>query len=428
MKKSLVALAALAATTAFAQSSVSLYGNIDQAVFRSSADAGWLLSSNSNAGSTSLWGITGTEDLGGGTKVSFDLKSEITLATGNAGAGTTGINGSSATTSLSNVDQVSGACATGTVISATAGKCVTASNTVSDWTVPMFNRGAWIGIANSGLGELKIGRQNDAWWETTTKFNNTGINSFGWGNATAGVSGTAATHLPGLSGGGAAIGDFGRTSSNPGMRGTGMAFFGGLSYATPVFNGFQFKVGSGVPKTGYTTQMETNNLRSYSLNYAQGPLTAAWATTTTNIGDEAGLKNTMIAAKYVMGQYTFTAAQNQTRLGSQVLTAVSGTGGAGKGHDADVRAFGVGYALNAKWNLDVGYTTTTDKTDTANKFTQTGVTAKYAFSKRTTWYAAMGKGKNEGQSNYGAIWGGAVDAPGKGLSQTVYMTGLKHTF
>ena len=34
MKKSLVALAALAATTAFAQSSVTLYGNIDQGVFR----------------------------------------------------------------------------------------------------------------------------------------------------------------------------------------------------------------------------------------------------------------------------------------------------------------------------------------------------------------------------------------------------------
>ena len=420
MKKSLVALAALAATTAFAQSSVTLYGNIDQAVFRSSADAGWLLSSNSNAGSTSLWGITGKEDLGGGTSVSFDLKSELTLATGSAGSGSSGINSSTATTTLS-PNPVGTTTAT-----------ITATTTVTDPVAPMFNRGAWIGIANAGLGELKVGRQNDAWWETTTKFNNTGINSFGWGNATAGVSGTAATMLPNLSGGGAAIGDFGRAHSttfgNPASRSTGMAFFGGLSYATPVINGFQFKVGSGVPKIGYTTQMETNNVRSYSLNYAKGPLTAAWATTTTNIGDEAGLKNTMIGAKYVMGQYTFTAAQNQTRLGSQVLTAVSGTGGAGKGHDADVRAFGVGYALNAKWNLDVGYTTTTDKTDTTNKFTQTGVTAKYAFSKRTTWYVAMGKGKNEGQTNYGAIWGGAVDAPGKGLNQTVYMTGLRHTF
>jgi len=76
MKKTLVAIAALAATGAFAQTSVTLYGNMDQAVFDAKQSGGnKVLSSASNAGTTSLWGITGSEDLGGGTKAEFDLKS-----------------------------------------------------------------------------------------------------------------------------------------------------------------------------------------------------------------------------------------------------------------------------------------------------------------------------------------------------------------
>ena len=381
---------------------------MDQSVFRVGADAkGWMLSSNSNGGSTSLWGITGSEDLGGGTKASFDLKSELTLATGQTGSGSTGL--------------------------APTDKTGAAANTGS--SAEVFNRGAWVGIANDGLGDFKIGRQNDAWWETGTKFNNTGINSFGWANATAGVSGTAGAHLQALSGGSAGTtglgnvtGGAGTTTNNFSYRGTGMAFYGGISYATPVISGFQFKVGNGVPKASYTTHTENNNLRTYSLNYSNGPLTAAWATTNTNFNNETGIKNTLIGVKYVMGPYTFTAAQNQTRLGAAALsTTIGAATAAGTAHDADVRAFGVGYALNAKWNLDVGYTTTTDKIDTANKFTQTGVTAKYAFSKRTTWYVGYGKGKNEGLSNYGIVYGGG-DAPGNGLSNTALITGLKHAF
>ena len=405
-------MATLAATASFAQSSVTLYGNIDQSVFRAGADKGWMLSSNSNGGSTSLWGITGSEDLGGGTKASFDLKSELTLATGQTGSGSTGL--------------------------APTDKNGNADNKGS--SAEVFNRGAWVGIANNDLGDFKIGRQNDAWWETGTKFNNTGINSFGWANATAGVSGTAATHLQALSGGTAAPtglgsggivtggGGAGTTTNNYSYRGTGMAFYGGISYATPVISGFQFKVGNGVPKAGYTVHTENNNLRTYSLNYSNGPLTAAWATTNTNFNNETGIKNTLIGVKYVAGPYTFTAAQNQTRLGDTVLDSATGANvAAGKAHNADVRAFGVGYALNAKWNLDVGYTTISDKIDTANKFTQTGVTAKYAFSKRTTWYVGYGKGKNEGQSNYGIVYAGG-DAPDAGKSNSAIITGLKHAF
>jgi len=394
MKKSLVALAALAATTAFAQSSVTLYGNIDQSVYRSSADAGWMMSANSNGGSTSLWGITGTEDLGGGTKASFDLKSELTLLSGQTGSSTTGL---------------------------TAG---------SPGNATVFNRGANLALSNDGLGTATIGRQNDAWWETTTKFNNTGLNSYGWANATATVSGAHSLNslyngaskllIDGYTGVTGTIGA-NTGASNVASMGTGTAFFGGLSYATPVISGFQFKYAKGAPKAGYTVQGDANQVTSASLTYANGPLTAAYAQSTrTDANGANAMQNKMLGVKYVFGQYTLTYGNNKTTIGGTARTTDGG-------HDADVNAFGVGYALNAKWNIDVGYTTIKDKDDTSNKLTSTAVVGKYAFSKRTSWYVGYGKGKNEGASNIGIVYAGGT-APGIGKSETSFITGIKHAF
>jgi len=389
MKKSLVALAALAATTAFAQSSVTLYGNMDQSVFRSKSDTGYLLSSGSNAGSTSLWGITGSEDLGGGTKASFDLKSELTLASGQTGSASTGLAASSG-------------------------------------AAEVFNRGAWVGIANAGLGDFKIGRQNDAWWETSTKYNNTGINSFGWANATAMMSGTntlknlyAGSDLSAIAGAGAATGP-----TNVGSVGTGGAFYGGISYATPVFAGFQFKYGKGVPKAGYTVSSSANQITSASLNYANGPLTASYAQQArTNAAGDNAFEQRLLGVKYVMGQYTFTYGNNKTTVSSTARTTDGG-------HDATVNAFGVGYALNPKWNIDVGYTVAKDADNSANKWTQTGVVGKYAFSKRTTWYVGYGRSANEGSSRYGSVYAGSANSipATAGTSESTIITGLKHAF
>ncbi|MEI8326504.1 MAG: porin, partial [Betaproteobacteria bacterium] len=71
MKKTLIALAALAATGAFAQSSVTLYGAVD-ASFEHDAGNGLTLNrmNNSNLGSSKL-GFKGTEDLGGGLTAVF---------------------------------------------------------------------------------------------------------------------------------------------------------------------------------------------------------------------------------------------------------------------------------------------------------------------------------------------------------------------
>lgn len=85
MKKSLIALAALAVTSAFAQSTVTISGQVT-AAFERTGEAGTstgLSSYDSNANNVTF---KGTEDLGGGLKVSFELNKRFQLDTG-AGIG-----------------------------------------------------------------------------------------------------------------------------------------------------------------------------------------------------------------------------------------------------------------------------------------------------------------------------------------------------
>ena len=88
MKKSLIALAVLAASgAAFAQSSVTLYGIAD--VWFGSVKAGDTRTTVLNSGgvSGSRYGFKGTEDLGGGLKANFLLENGFQIDTGAATAG-----------------------------------------------------------------------------------------------------------------------------------------------------------------------------------------------------------------------------------------------------------------------------------------------------------------------------------------------------
>jgi predicted porin len=86
MKKTLVAMAALAAVSAFAQSSVTLYGRVDAGLFSSKDISGVRqtgLDNGNNVGLTgSRWGMRGTEDLGGGLKANFKLENRFNIDNG----------------------------------------------------------------------------------------------------------------------------------------------------------------------------------------------------------------------------------------------------------------------------------------------------------------------------------------------------------
>jgi len=131
MKKSLVALAVLAASgAAFAQSNVTLYGVADIWFGRTSAEvtvngdkildeSQTVLESGGVSGSR--WGIKGSEDLGGGLKANFQLEQGFKIDTGKA-----------------------------TNMSEEEGKFISG-----------FNRQAWVGVSG-GFGEVQLGKAYNA--------------------------------------------------------------------------------------------------------------------------------------------------------------------------------------------------------------------------------------------------------------------------
>lgn len=102
------------ALVANAQSSVTLYGIIDEYINYKHSSSGASITSLEDGGGiySSRWGIKGTEDIGGGYKVKFQLESGFLAPSG----------------------------------------------TMSDST-RLFNRQSWVGLA-APYGEVRIGRQN----------------------------------------------------------------------------------------------------------------------------------------------------------------------------------------------------------------------------------------------------------------------------
>jgi len=107
MKKSLIALAVLAASgAAMAQSSVTLFGRLDAGLGQITTEttgAAPVASKsqtvvNSSTFNTTYWGMKGTEDLGGGLKANFNLQAGFAIDTG---VGNTGLFERHATVGLS---------------------------------------------------------------------------------------------------------------------------------------------------------------------------------------------------------------------------------------------------------------------------------------------------------------------------------------
>jgi len=158
MKKSLLALAAMSAFAgaAQAQSSVSVYGNLDIAGASAqnkatsagvvTTDAKMRTTGNGDGGlSTSVFGLRGTEDLGGGTAAFFNLEYDL------VDIGTGG-NGTNTSSTVADANPSAGA---SSVANATAGT----ANQNTSYANGFGARLAFIGLSDKGLGELRLGRQ-----------------------------------------------------------------------------------------------------------------------------------------------------------------------------------------------------------------------------------------------------------------------------
>jgi predicted porin len=123
------AVTSLVATSAYAQSSVTLYGVVDDSIIYQSSQTtlGSTSGGRSNVKMVSgiwwgdRWGLKGAEDLGGGTKLNFQLESGFNIATGG-----------------------------------------------QQFTGAMFGRQAWVGESNADYGSLSIGRQYTPYYTLVT--------------------------------------------------------------------------------------------------------------------------------------------------------------------------------------------------------------------------------------------------------------------
>jgi predicted porin len=150
MKKSLIALAALAsfAGLASAQSSVTLFGIVDATLAFGMGDGGDKVQLTNSGYNSSRLGFRGTEDLGGGMSASFWLE-----------AGLANDNGEGAATNTNN--QASG---TGAAVNGRQGLT--------------FNRRSTVSLAG-GWGEMRLGRDYTPQFWNLTVFDPFGTNGVG---------------------------------------------------------------------------------------------------------------------------------------------------------------------------------------------------------------------------------------------------------
>ena len=458
MKKSLVALAVLAATGVYAQSSVTLYGiveattdigynrsqetvttvntfnaaggGVSSVVTSTSASQknGMRIQDGSDQGTgSSRVGFRGTEDLGGGLKANFQLEMGLRIDDG---------------------------CTTLTA----AGGCDNGGNSANSGG-STFGRNAWGGLSG-GFGEVRLGRQ---------VLGSFGVQGNSW---SAGASN-------GLYDAGA--------GTAPAMG--GVRFSNAIRYLSPNFGGFKASVMVAAPETSAPTSTTvtsaggavstTGNSRragvDLALEYANGPAyvgfgynkrdngfvtssTAPGLLGTTVLSNSPGV----VTAYTVGGAYDLGVVKpfiNYTRQktdlnGSLALTGTTpGTSSSGSntgdltqralsiGLRAPVGAFTViaGYGRSTTTGNSVGYTTTaagitstnTGRAEERRDAFQVG--AQYALSKRTLVEANLGYNKLRGDGSVVAT----STAAGSGRTETFVRNndrisalnvGLKHSF
>ncbi len=347
MKKSLVALAALAATSAFAQSSVSITGLIDAGYKSVTAQDATASSKNigGNNAATSQIVFQVTEDLGGGLKALFKGQQNFNAVSGQT------LNGS-----------------------------------VPYRADNFFNDEIFVGL-EGGFGKVRLGTPASAQLETNGK-----IQPFG----TAMGGGYSSS----------AINRFGATTTTLGVN----QFLGGASaagrvirheksarYDTPVMNGFAASYATAFQNDNKTTAGDTGNNNGYTdmgLTYSQGPLNLAYAATTVKAGSVAAagaasgvtaaasaltanaeVKYTMLGGNYTMGAITvYYGATTGKSTGLTTNIDVSSSNIAAK------------YALTPMVDLMINSVKVDDKVSAAKDQKLTGLGADYKFSKNTSAY------------------------------------------
>ncbi|MFP3569703.1 porin [Paraburkholderia sp. SIMBA_030] len=360
MKMKLTAAATLLIWTgvAHAQSSVTLYGIVDSGILYQSSSAATFSAKAPNTGKvfrfkdggiySSIWGIRGSEDIGGGYKVNFRLQGSFDTGTGKSGLSDTP--GAAAAFNQFTTIGVSGPVGT-----FTAGRQI----------VPMIYAMADTDVRSAQY----FGSILTAWL---------GLNQ------AAGWPGTS-TNAP--------IGAL--YDSNA------------LVYQSPVFGGVS--LGLEYSPGGVAGQWQGGTRESAVLKYANYGLNLAavyYNGHDTNPAPGApltGVDNNRfvyLGALYSIAGFSFSASYANGRNPAHSNQV-----------NLDMYSAGLGYRFSPAFKVTSGVYYLKDKNHSSNKSTEIAIGAEYNVSKRTLAYAQVGHVNNQGGMNQTIVYGQPV-APG----------------
>lgn len=425
MKKTLIALAALAATGAFAQSSVTLYGQADAALTSAKSGANSVSGLYGAGRGSNFVGFMGTEDLGGGWAANFKLEAQYNLDNGSGVASNTNNQAPGGVTTQ-----------TGAATSPTLNAAPETRASLAGGQGLTFNRWSYVGLSNAGIGEFRIGREYTPSFNAILGADVVGANGAGNSlNMTLMLAGQSANLIT-----------VGTSASN------------GISYQTPnTLGGFGVKAqaifGENPNGNGSTTTLnapKAGNGNSVHAFYNNGPLSAGVATlavkgtrvasvtavapvftagalTTAGVTGTAGLpgdyEQSSAYAKYDFGVALATVGQVQEKLKG---TPASASESVNKSTIIGVSVPFGAYKLNANY-ITSKYTLGGAET---GKATQLAIQGMYAMSKRTDLYATYAIVDNSVGTSYGLGNGAGrmVTVNGTDAKSTAYQVGIRHNF
>jgi predicted porin len=305
MKKTLVALAALAATSAFAQSSVTMYGAIEPTV-----DVGYKLTrdTNFNSQTSNQFGVV-TQNVDGNTR--FTSKPGFRIQDGNSqGNGTSRIGwrgvedlggGLQAKFQLEMGLRIDDGCATTEGGSCSTGLAGFSGNSGGN----LFGRNAWAGVAGS-FGEVRLGRQVLGSFSVAGTVEPTGSSN--------GLYSPNAASFGGINYGGGAVGQVGTIGAIQGTSLGGVRFSDSIKYITPNFSGFSANISLSAPEvlpsvatngssasatnllgnttfTATSTSAKRKTGLDLALEYANGPIYVGFGYNKRDAGVETAVSN-----------------------------------------------------------------------------------------------------------------------------------------
>lgn len=393
MKRYFAGLTALAAASGFAQSSVTVSGQLDLALTsastRTAAGQEVRRTGLYSAGmASSFLRFEGREDMGGGLSAIFRLEA--------------GVNPDSGTGLPSNTNNQRTGTAAGTDLT--------------------FNRWAFVGIASRTLGEVRAGRVYTAAFENFTPFDPFLTNGVGSSTPLSLRLGQRNT----------------QTALNVSNAieylspGYGQGFFGRVTIAKGE-NPSNGTLAAGTPP-------KAGDHEAVRVGYASGPLSVAYsvglthntagvagtgASAANNAGD---YRNSNLAARYNAGFATFYGQYVNEEL--EGASAAGGNLTGNPAHEAKTRTLLLGVVVPAgAGNIKASYGSgklTDNIGSPAEEGRLIAVGYDYFFSKRTNVYTVVSRISNNGAGTYGLPV--AYVTAGRGQSTTGFAVGLKHIF